>query len=336
MQSRNSEVPLLSIITVCLNDRNGLERTLNSVKQQLDPPRYEHIVIDGGSNDGSVELMRSAESRLAFWVSEPDTGIYFAMNKGVARAAGKYLLFLNSGDSLAGPDILRNVFVAFPEADIVYGTIRTVRNGVPGHFVVPPPPEQLDVSFWVFNTIQQSGAFIRRELLIKSPFAEDFHIVADRKFFFEAWLQGRSFARLPICMTLFDIGGVSSRPEFAAQKAREWDRLFTQHMTLPVLTRLRQERQRREARNRQMFGNQAMLVASDEELREALRHWLAFFFLCKRFPVVRHGLAALLRLAAWRELQRLRRQTHRSPSSITRLRKPSQGSGEAKDNAAEN
>jgi len=306
-------MPLLSIITVNLNNRVGLARTLESVRRQLGGPSFEQIVIDGGSTDGSLELITPADSGLACWVSEPDRGIYHAMNKGVARARGDYLLFLNSGDRLAEPTVLQKVFADFPAADIVYGAIRIVRSNVPGKLVVSPAPEQLDVSFWIANTIQHSGAFILRKILIDSPFAEDFRIVADRKFFFEAFLQGRSFVRLPVCVTLFDMSGISSNPEFAEMKAREWDRLFTQHMTMPVLSRLREERQRREARNRRMFGNQAPLVASDENLREALRHWLAFFFLCRRLPVVRLGLAALLRLAAWREQCRLRRQARLAP-----------------------
>ena len=87
----------LTIITVNYNHCEGLRRTMESVFRQTCHD-YEYIVIDGGSTDGSADLLRVSAGRIDYWVSEPDRGIYHAMNKGVARATGEYLLFLNSGD----------------------------------------------------------------------------------------------------------------------------------------------------------------------------------------------------------------------------------------------
>ncbi len=104
----------LSIITINLNNSAGLDKTMKSVLVQSFRD-FEYIVIDGGSNDGSVEILKSFEKLYSnkteiIWLSETDKGIYNAMNKGIDLAHGEYLLFLNSGDSLVNPDILQTVF----------------------------------------------------------------------------------------------------------------------------------------------------------------------------------------------------------------------------------
>ena len=89
----------LSIITINYNNLEGLKRTVESVINQTSK-EFEYIVIDGGSNDGSGAYIESKSEHIDYWVSEPDKGIYNAMNKGIAKASGEYLLFLNSGDHL--------------------------------------------------------------------------------------------------------------------------------------------------------------------------------------------------------------------------------------------
>lgn len=91
-------MPKLSIITVNLNDYKGLEKTLKSVWENQSFSDFEHIVIDGASTDGSVDVIKRYANKLAYWVSEPDSGIYNAMNKGILKAKGDYLLFLNGRD----------------------------------------------------------------------------------------------------------------------------------------------------------------------------------------------------------------------------------------------
>ena len=85
-----------SIITINYNNRDGLEMTINSVLGQSYQD-LEYIIIDGGSTDGSVEVIKKYESRIDYWVSEPDKGVYNAMNKGIGKASGDYLNFMNSG-----------------------------------------------------------------------------------------------------------------------------------------------------------------------------------------------------------------------------------------------
>ena len=112
--------PVLSVITVVYNNAADIERTIRSVVGQT-YPGIEYLIIDGGSTDGTVEIARQYEEQIAVLLSEPDKGIYDAMNKGLARATGDYVLFMNSGDELYDPSTVAKVFASAPDADIYYG-----------------------------------------------------------------------------------------------------------------------------------------------------------------------------------------------------------------------
>ena len=118
----------LSIITVNKNNAAGLKQTMESVISQ-DFDDYEYIVIDGGSSDESTAVIRQYEHKLAYWVSEPDSGIFNAMNKGIGKASGEYCLFLNSGDALTENSLI-NVFSVDLSEDIIYmNTYLAYQNG---------------------------------------------------------------------------------------------------------------------------------------------------------------------------------------------------------------
>lgn len=114
--------PYFSIITVVYNDADNLEKTINSVKSQSCKD-YEYIVIDGGSTDKTIEVIRNFESSITHWQSQADKGIYDAMNKGIAAAKGKYLHFLNAGDIYHQNDVLERIYKGSNKiaCDIVYG-----------------------------------------------------------------------------------------------------------------------------------------------------------------------------------------------------------------------
>ena len=118
----------LSIITVNLNNMEGLQKTCDSIISQTFK-NFEWIVIDGGSADGSKELIEEYGSNISYWVSEPDKGIYNAMNKGIKVAKGEYLYFLNSGDYLFDSNALSDVFLDNPKEDIVYGFVAREHSG---------------------------------------------------------------------------------------------------------------------------------------------------------------------------------------------------------------
>lgn len=123
-------LPLVSIITVVYNGVNFIEETILSVINQTYPNK-EFIIIDGGSTDGTLEIIRKYQDKINYWVSEPDRGIYDAMNKGIASAKGEWLNFLNAGDSFVDETILNNIFSsAISDATLIYGDIKVLtENG---------------------------------------------------------------------------------------------------------------------------------------------------------------------------------------------------------------
>ena len=110
----------LSVITINYNNRDGLRKTIESVVNQTCRD-FEYIIIDGGSTDGSVDVIKQYADRIDYWVSEPDKGIYHAMNKGIAVAHGEYLNFMNSGDCFYESTVVENVLQL---KDMVYITLK--------------------------------------------------------------------------------------------------------------------------------------------------------------------------------------------------------------------
>lgn len=172
----------LSIITVNLNNKDGLQKTIDSVISQTFQD-FEWIVIDGGSTDGSKELLEQYADRFAYWVSEPDKGIYNAMNKGIKAAKGEYLQFLNSGDWLWEPNILisvMDVLNVLKEDSFVYGDYLDKDGSVTS------PPEVLDFSFFMNSTLCHQVVFHPRSAFPEYGYDEDFRIVSDWKLLFES------------------------------------------------------------------------------------------------------------------------------------------------------
>jgi glycosyltransferase involved in cell wall biosynthesis len=119
----------ISIITITYNAERFLERTIQSVIGQQDTD-YEYIIIDGGSTDGTLDIVKRYETHITTWISEPDRGLYDAMNKGLYRARGEYVWFMNAGDTLYDSQTLVNLLVAIKEttADVYYSDALFVRN----------------------------------------------------------------------------------------------------------------------------------------------------------------------------------------------------------------
>ena len=172
-----------SIITINLNNREGLKKTIESVVNQTCQD-FEYIIIDGGSTDGSVDIIKEYSSRIDYWVSEPDKGIYNAMNKGIAKAHGEYLNFMNSGDYFCNNKVLSDVLSAHTNADFFVGRVYNVNSDgiIISSSIVT---EELSMKWFYINTIPHQSTFIRRELFIKSMYDENLKIVADWKFFME-------------------------------------------------------------------------------------------------------------------------------------------------------
>lgn len=198
-----------SIITVNYNNAVDLERTICSVRNQSRKD-YEYIVIDGGSTDGSVELIRKNIHDISYWVSERDNGIYDAMNKGIAVAKGDYCLFLNSGDTFFDDNVLEKVSCLL-DKDIVCGNamLTTGRN--------QPwtAPDVVDERFWrQRNSICHQSVFIRTSLLKNNPYDTSLKIVSDYKFFFyELAVEKRSYRHIDLTICNYGCDGVSANHE---------------------------------------------------------------------------------------------------------------------------
>ena len=204
----------LSIITVNLNNREGLQRTIDSVVSQTFRD-FEWIVIDGGSTDGSRELIEQYADHFAYWVSEPDKGIYNAMNKGIKVAKGEYLQFLNSGDWLSSRNTLDSVFSDATGGHIIYGDCAVMISDTQIEEIHFAPvfsfKKMLD------GSIHHQSAFIKKELLVEEPYDETLKIVSDRKFFIRKALAGYSFEHVNHIVAVFDINGISSTEDKLAQ-----------------------------------------------------------------------------------------------------------------------
>jgi len=196
----------LSIITVNLNNCRGLKRTINSVVPQTFKD-YEWIIIDGGSTDGSRELIEEYSSHFAYWVSEPDKGIYNAMNKGIARSKGDYLQFLNSGDWLLSPMTLEEVFSKQFSEDIIYGDIKLYECSRLIKTEIFPEVMNMDLLF--DYSLGHNSCFIKKRLFMDHLYDESLRIVSDWKFFLQEYLEGTSFRHIDVLVGCFDNSGIS-------------------------------------------------------------------------------------------------------------------------------
>ena len=209
---------ILSIITINRNNAAGLEKTMRSVASQIGGD-FEYVVIDGASTDGSVEVIHSCEATFGErmkWISEPDKGIYNAMNKGIGMATGDYLQFLNSGDSLVSDDITMRMTEALKSKgypSILYGNM--LKDMPVGKAVRERCFGGRDISFLGFYTgsLNHSSAYIRRSLFNRyGMYDEGFKIVSDWKWFLQAIiLGGEKPVYVDMDVTLFDMNGISEK-----------------------------------------------------------------------------------------------------------------------------
>lgn len=193
----------VSVITINYNNVKGLRRTIESVVGQTSND-YEFIIIDGGSSDGSVDVIKEYASKYDYWVSEPDGGIYPAMNKGVRAAHGEYCIFMNSGDEFYSKDVIENVFKQGLREDIVCGDICF------GEDNISPNPENVTMRTFYKHTLYHQASFIKTQLLRDHPYDEQMRSAADWKFFMhELVFRNATYKHVPIVIARFEDGGIS-------------------------------------------------------------------------------------------------------------------------------
>lgn len=198
--------PKVSIITVCFNSGNDLEKTIRSVLEQ-DYNKYEYIIIDGGSKDGTRELLEKYSENIAYWVSEPDEGIYNAMNKGAKVARGEYLYFLNAGDVFSDRDVLNKVDVE--DSDLIYGKIRVVNKENDDSYVRDRTLTKFNLRFG--NKVSQQAVFIKKEIFDKvGGLNEKYKIASDFDLLCKVFEKDYSINKIDLIICDYDRDGFSS------------------------------------------------------------------------------------------------------------------------------
>ena len=197
----------LSIITINFNNRDGLRKTIESVVNQT-WQEFEYIIIDGGSTDGSVEVIKEYADRIDYWVSEPDKGIYDAMNKGIDQAKGEYCLFMNSADIIYQATTLQDVINQLDGTDIISGILAFPGGGR------MESPSAISMYFFYCKTLPHQASFIKSKLLKESPYDTNYNIVSDWKFWIQSLIfNSRSYKHINNTIAQFDINGISSTHE---------------------------------------------------------------------------------------------------------------------------
>lgn len=203
-----------SVITINYNNRHGLAQTIESVACQTNND-FEFIIIDGGSTDGSVDVIKEHSDIITYWISEKDNGVYHAMNKGVAQAHGDYLIFMNSGDCFHSPDVLDS-FKEYQE-DIICGKVQK------GNAPQPSGPRKSTITLvdLMRGSLPHQAMFIKRELLTAHPYDENYKIMSDWKFCLETIVYGNcTFRACDIIVADYDTSGISTNSNGLLPKER--------------------------------------------------------------------------------------------------------------------
>lgn len=211
--------PLLSVITIVFNNVAHIERTLNSVLNQT-YPNIEYLIIDGASKDGTLKILNRYKDRLSQLISEPDKGIYDAMNKGLALATGDYVLFMNSGDELYAPETVADVFESAEGADIYYGetemynekweSLGQRRHAAPEHFNWH--------SFRYGMSVSHQAIYIKRE--ITEPYDLSYRYSSDIDWIIKCTKKASNIVNTHMYVAKYMVGGVSKQQHFASLKER--------------------------------------------------------------------------------------------------------------------
>lgn len=201
----------ISIITINYNNLGGLKKTVDSVVAQTYKD-IEYIIIDGGSTDGSKEYIEEHKNDFAYWVSEPDSGIYNGMNKGIDKATGEYLLFLNSGDWLVDDKIIERIEPDDFKSDIISCNIEVIGEG---RRFIKRPPNEIRFSYLYKDTLPHQSTFIRMHLFDSLGRYDESNLVgADWKFFILSLCKNNaSYRQIDTVLSFYNLEGLSAQEE---------------------------------------------------------------------------------------------------------------------------
>lgn len=216
---------MINVITINLNNKDGLKKTIESVVNQTYFDKINYIIIDGGSTDGSVDVIKEYQDKLYYWVSEKDNGIFNAMNKGIDAAPNEgYCLFLNSGDYLSDNTIIEKVYNEL-DKDIVYGNEFMVKKN--NSMFTSSYPDTLDEGFFKRTALPHQSTFIKTELMKKHKYSEEYEIIGDWKFLREMIMVHKvSYKHIRQNISVYYLNGVSTnnKAKFDAEKNKYYTR----------------------------------------------------------------------------------------------------------------
>lgn len=195
--------PKITIITICYNSKQFIKQTIESVLGQT-YNNVEYIIIDGGSTDGTQDIISHYSNKLAYWCSEKDGGIYDAMNKGVKQASGNWISFMNSGDCFADNEVLHKLFIdiaALEQVKVLYGDVVSVSEF--GEKYIKAGKANIlkyDMPFC------HQSVFVRSNIMHENPFDLQYKIAADYNLFNKLFYQygEKCFAYIPVCVSKVD------------------------------------------------------------------------------------------------------------------------------------
>lgn len=210
-------MPKLSIITINYNNLEGLKKTIESVSSQT-CKEFEYLIIDGGSTDGSVGYIESKSDAIDYWISEPDKGIYNAMNKGIELATGEYILFINSGDHLFSNKVVKSAEKYLQSYDVVYFNLQIISED--NRFKIHSLPDKLKFSDFFIDSWPHPSTFTKRELFYKvGLYDEDLKIFSDWKFMILALFKFQcSYLKVDEILSTFYLGGISSQTDLFGER----------------------------------------------------------------------------------------------------------------------
>ncbi|MDE6860119.1 MAG: glycosyltransferase [Duncaniella sp.] len=232
----------ISVVTVCYNAVDTLEETMLSVLNQT-YPHVEYIVIDGGSTDGTVDIIKKYSDRLAHWVSEPDSGIYDAMNKGIRAATGDYINFMNAGDKFYNDNVITRILNYNCNADFLVGIAQYRKvNGKRIRYWTPIHKHFEFSEIKNGHAVNHQSSFIRRSLLT-SGYDINYRIIADDLFFIKSVVfEGATYQPLNIIVAIYDGFGISNNINTQRKIEAERIHFYTQHNPLNILPVYRDKR----------------------------------------------------------------------------------------------
>ena len=216
----------LSIITVTFNNAEGLSRTIKSVASQT-CKNFEYIIVDGKSTDNTANIIKENKAHISQWVSEPDTGIYNAMNKAVKMATGDYCLFLNAGDELYSTTTIEEIYNLDFNEDFVEG-----REYDAGIKRLRSRPQKPTLAFYLFrgNNRHQSS-LIKRTMLLQYPYDENLRIASDLKFNIESIIiRNCSYRCIDVIIANYEGGGISRTVNHQDERDVIFNGLFPQRV----------------------------------------------------------------------------------------------------------